>query len=109
MSLTQFSDSHIVDVFQSDKYQLLEKIGEGGFGKVFKARQINTGQIVALKFLALEPQLEATKKQRYAERFNRETLLCSQLNHPNIVRLLDKGQLNENLMLESSSMWKDKH
>ncbi|MBR8843396.1 TOMM system kinase/cyclase fusion protein [Pseudoalteromonas sp. JC3] len=98
MSLTQFSDSHIVDVFQSDKYQLLEKIGEGGFGKVFKARQINTGQIVALKFLALEPQLEATKKQRYAERFNRETLLCSQLNHPNIVRLLDKGQLNENLM-----------
>ncbi|MGA4608646.1 TOMM system kinase/cyclase fusion protein [Pseudoalteromonas maricaloris] len=98
MSLTQFSDSHIVDVFQSDKYQLLEKIGEGGFGKVFKARQINTGQIVALKFLALEPQLEATKKHRYAERFNRETLLCSQLNHPNIVRLLDKGQLNENLM-----------
>ncbi|MEJ6473323.1 TOMM system kinase/cyclase fusion protein [Pseudoalteromonas piscicida] len=98
MSLTQFSDSHIVDTFESDKYQLLEKIGEGGFGKVFKARQLNTGQIVALKFLAIEPQLEATKKQRYAERFNRETLLCSQLNHPNIVRLLDKGQLNENLM-----------
>ncbi|MEI5637746.1 MULTISPECIES: TOMM system kinase/cyclase fusion protein [unclassified Pseudoalteromonas] len=98
MSLTHFSDQYILESFQSDKYQLLEKVGEGGFGKVFKARQINTGQAVALKFLALEPQLEATKKQRYVERFNRETLLCSQLNHPNIVRLLDKGQLTDELM-----------
>ena len=98
MSLTHFSDQYIFKSFQSDKYQLLEKIGEGGFGKVFKARQINTGQAVALKFLALEPQLEASKKQRYVERFNRETLLCSRLNHPNIVRLLDKGQLTDELM-----------
>ncbi|WP_440056928.1 TOMM system kinase/cyclase fusion protein (plasmid) [Pseudoalteromonas sp. T1lg65] len=98
MSLTHFSDDYIANTFKSPNYQLLNKIGEGGFGKVFKATQVSTGQTVAIKFLALEPQLESEKKRRYIERFNRETLLCSKLNHPNIVRLLDKGQINEDLL-----------
>ncbi|KZN64846.1 hypothetical protein N473_13715 [Pseudoalteromonas luteoviolacea CPMOR-1] len=98
MSLTQFSDSYIHDSFESSHYKLLSKIGEGGFGKVFKAKQNSTGQYVAIKFLAIEPHCEEQKKQRYIERFKRETSLSSQLQHPNIVRLLDQGQVNDDLL-----------
>ncbi|ALO44380.1 TOMM system kinase/cyclase fusion protein [Pseudoalteromonas phenolica] len=98
MSLSQFSDQLIHEQFSSDQYQLLHKIGEGGFGKVFKAIQVNTGQHVAIKFLAIEPHCEEQQKQRYIERFKRETALSSQLQHPNIVRLLDKGQINDDLL-----------
>ena len=98
MSLSQFSDQLIHDQFSSSQYQLLHKIGEGGFGKVFKAIQINTGQPVAIKFLAIEAHCDEQQKQRYVERFKRETALSSQVQHPNIVRLLDKGQINDNLL-----------
>ncbi|TMP38816.1 TOMM system kinase/cyclase fusion protein, partial [Pseudoalteromonas citrea] len=98
MSLTQFSDQYITDRFDSAHYELIHKIGEGGFGKVFKAKHKNTDQFVAIKFLALEPHLEEQKKQRYIERFKRETQLSSQLQHPHIVRLLDKGQIDEHLL-----------
>ncbi|WP_201746310.1 protein kinase domain-containing protein [Veronia nyctiphanis] len=98
MDFRQTSDSHIRNTFDSTHYELLEKIGEGGFGKVFKARQINTGQLVAIKFLALDPHSEEAQKRRYVDRFKRETLLSSKLDHPNIVRLLDQGHCGENLL-----------
>ncbi|MCF2858196.1 protein kinase [Pseudoalteromonas sp. SMS1] len=98
MSLTQFSDSYILQRFESSKYELLNKIGEGGFGKVFKAKQLNTGQHVAIKFLAIDQHCDEQKKQRYIDRFKRETNLSSQLQHPNIVRLLNKGQIDEDLL-----------
>ncbi|ESP90977.1 protein kinase [Pseudoalteromonas luteoviolacea 2ta16] len=98
MSLTQFSDSHILERFESSRYELLNKIGEGGFGKVFKARQVNTGQYVAIKFLAIDQHFDEQKKQRYIDRFKRETDLSSRLEHPNIVRLLNKGQIDEDLL-----------
>ncbi|ESP91180.1 MULTISPECIES: TOMM system kinase/cyclase fusion protein [Pseudoalteromonas] len=98
MSLTHFSDPYIENNFESSHYELLHKIGEGGFGKVYKARNKNTEQTVAIKFLALEPHLEESKKKRYVERFKRETALSGQLEHPHIVRLLDKGQVNEHLL-----------
>ena len=69
MSLSQFSDQLIHEQFSSAQYQLLHKIGEGGFGKVFKAIQVNTGQHVAIKFLAIEPHIDEQQKQRYVERF----------------------------------------
>lgn len=78
--------------FNSQAYELKEKIGEGGFGHVYRAKQVNTGQSVAIKFLTVNPEFDKVKKQRYIERFERETLLGSRLQHPNIVRLLDKGR-----------------
>ncbi len=84
--------------FNNDAYQLHEKIGEGGFGQVFKACQLNTGQIVAIKFLTLNPEMDEDHKRRYIERFERETLLGSRLQHPNIVRLLDKGCCDVDLL-----------
>lgn len=91
-------ENKISELFDSVVYKLLEKIGEGGFGRVYRAIQINTGQIVAIKFLAISDEFDTEKKQRYIERFERETLLGSRLQHPNIVRLLDKGSCHDDLL-----------
>ncbi len=88
-------DRLLAEQFDSKAYTLFEKIGEGGFGRVFRAKQLNTGQLVAIKFMSLDSLFDAATKKRYIERFERETQLCSRLQHPNIVRLLDKGQCNE--------------
>lgn len=72
-------------------YEILDHLGEGGFSEVYKARQLNTGQIVAIKRLKLSSH-EPGHKQRQLDRFDREAQLCAQLHHANIVRVLDKGQ-----------------
>ena len=84
--------------FEQTHYSLIEKIGEGGFGQVYKGLNQKTGQKVAIKCLSIDPNLTAEKSQRYIERFERETYLNSRLQHSNIVRLLDKGQCNEALI-----------
>lgn len=98
MNINEVAQENIKHFFVSDDYVLLEKIGEGGFGEVYKAKKINTGQYVAIKFLKLNPDYDKEKKSRYLERFNREVLLASQLQHPNIIRLLDKGQCDGDLV-----------
>jgi len=87
----------IESTFSSDTYQLKEEIGQGGFGRIFKATQLTTNQEVAIKFLTLSPEFDAIKKERYIKRFERETLLISKLRHPNIVRLLDKKKGDDGL------------
>ncbi len=93
----------ISDALASDMtlhgYSLLRLLGKGGAGAVFEARQISTGQTVAIKLLhhdSAEQQnsdaSDALRKQRLVARFERETHLCAQLHHPHIVMLLDKGQ-----------------
>ena len=74
-----------------DNYTLLEKIGEGGYGIVYKAEQGSTGQIVAIKTIKFRDHIESAKKRQQLARFERETQLCAELHHPNIVQLLDKG------------------
>jgi serine/threonine protein kinase len=84
---------------KQNTYCLLQLLGVGGAGSVFKAIQQSTGQNVALKLLhqthekahGLTPECQQ-KAERLALRFERETTLCTRLNHPHIVNLLDKGQ-----------------
>lgn len=78
--------------FAHRNYHLTEKTGEGGFATVYKAKQRNTGKVVAIKFLTLPNSLSNAKKQQYLQRFEQETMLSACLDHPHIVRLLDKGQ-----------------
>lgn len=75
-----------------DRYEILEKLGEGGFGRVFRARQLSTRQEVAVKLM--RPGLEgaAEDNTRQIARFQREMRICASLYHPNIVRLVDSGQ-----------------
>jgi serine/threonine protein kinase len=71
-------------------FDLLEKIGQGGMGAVFKARQLSMDRVVALKILP--PKFAAQKT--FIERFVREARASAKLNHPNIVNGIDVGQDN---------------
>jgi serine/threonine protein kinase len=70
--------------------EILQLIGQGGMGFVFKARQPKLDRFVALKILP--PTLGADPA--FAERFTREGRLLARLNHPNIVTIHDFGQAN---------------
>ena len=74
------------------RYEVVEKIGEGGFGDVYKAHQVATGQTVAVKVLRIPAERSDDQAERLTARFLREMRLCARLHHPNIVRLIDSGQ-----------------
>lgn len=69
-------------------YILLEKLGQGGMGQVFKAQHRVMGRIVALKVLA--PAL--VKDPSALQRFQRETMVAARLMHPNVVTAFDADQ-----------------
>ena len=68
-----------------DDYELLEEIGTGGFGRVYRARDLALERDVAIK--VLHPAL--TADPGVVERFRREAQLAARLRHPNIVSVLD--------------------
>ena len=71
-------------------YSLMELIGRGAMGKIYKARHVALDRIVALKILA--PKLAGNSK--YVKRFLREARLAGKLRHENIVFVLDAGISN---------------
>jgi len=74
-----------------DRYTLVRRIGAGSFGSVHEAVQRSTGQSVAVKVLRPLAERGGAQLALDAERFRRETRLCAELHHPNIVRLIDSG------------------
>jgi serine/threonine protein kinase len=70
------------------QFELLECLGRGDTGVIYKARQPGLNRIVALKILAPKKVAEP----RFAERFQRESQALARLNHPNIVRVFDFGE-----------------
>mgnify|MGYP000270448700 FL=1 len=77
-----------------ERYQKLEKVGEGTYGVVYKARDSATGELVALKKIRLESDDEGVPSTAI-----REISLLKELKHPNIVNLQDIVHSNEKLYL----------
>jgi len=71
-------------------YVLLERLGEGGMGEVFKARNWKLAKVVALKLI----RKERLSNPDAIRRFQREVRSAAALDHPNIVRALDADEIN---------------
>ena len=70
------------------RYEMIARIGEGGMGVVYKARQASIDRILALKML----NQQMAQDPNWVQRFYNEAKACSRLQHPNTIRMYDFGQ-----------------
>ena len=87
MSSSSSSDQHHPRTV-AGRYEIVRKIGSGGMGAVYLARQVRVGNQVAIKFLPAELADDADLRRR----FEREAALTLQVTHPGAAQLLDAGQ-----------------
>ena len=78
------------------KFKLLEKVGAGGMGTVYKAvNMMDKTETVAIKVL----KEEMFTDEKNVKRFKQEAAIIDQLDHPNIVRIIERGQAKNNLFI----------
>ncbi|KAE8578690.1 hypothetical protein XENTR_v10023730 [Xenopus tropicalis] len=77
-----------------EKYHVLDLIGEGSFGRVYKGRRKHSGEVVALKFI---PKVGRSEKE--LKGLKREIQIMRDLRHPNIVRMLDSCETEREVVV----------
>ena len=76
--------------FEIPGYQVLERLGKGSMGLVFKAKQLSVDRLVAIKIL-----LDTlAQNKEYIKRFEREAKIAARLSHNNVVNAIDAGEVN---------------
>ncbi|MCP5049324.1 MAG: protein kinase [bacterium] len=76
-------------------YKLLEKIGAGGMGTVYKAQSLTGKSLVAIKLLNEDLFQDETVRRR----FKQEAAIIDRLDHPNIVRIIERGQSKQTMFI----------
>jgi serine/threonine-protein kinase len=71
----------------TNRYELIERLGQGGFASVYKVRNLRLGRIEALKVLAVT----MTEEGDFSRRFEQEARFAASLDHPNIAKVYDYG------------------
>jgi phosphate ABC transporter phosphate-binding protein len=77
------------DFFLTEKYKVLDFIGEGGMGKVYLGEHLILHRLVAIKMLQLPDERGGSSSAGAVERFYREARAVAALDHPNIIRVFD--------------------
>ncbi|XP_027534647.1 serine/threonine-protein kinase 36 isoform X6 [Neopelma chrysocephalum] len=77
-----------------DRYHVLEMIGEGSFGRVYKGRRKHSAQVVALKFI---PKVGRSEKE--LKNLQREIEIMRGLHHPNIIQMLDSFETDKEVVV----------
>jgi serine/threonine protein kinase len=89
-----FSAADLLGSVIDGRFEILEKLGEGGMGAIYKARQLSVDRIVALKILLHDQRGDPIS----VERFRHEAYLASRLKHPNAIVIHDFGQSERGLL-----------
>ncbi|MBL9039288.1 MAG: protein kinase, partial [Archangium sp.] len=76
------------DALIDGRYRLLEKLGEGGMGAVFKVEHVRLGKVAALKLMRTDVAIDEGMKGRFLQ----ESRVVAKLSHPNTVHVFDAGQ-----------------
>jgi serine/threonine protein kinase len=85
-------------------YEIIEQLGEGGMGVVYKARDTRLNRFVALKVLPHDKVTDAERKRRFIQ----EAQAASALNHSNIITIYDIGRPT-GWTLSPWSTWRARH
>jgi serine/threonine-protein kinase len=81
----------LTDRLIDGRYRLMEKLGEGGMGAVFKVEHVRMGKIAALKVMRSDMAIDAELKARFLQ----EARTVAKLSHPNTVQVFDAGSLED--------------
>ena len=76
--------------FQIPGYQMIQRLGKGSMGVVYKAKQLSVDRVVAIKIL-LEP---LAQNKEFIKRFEREAMIAAKLSHNNVVNAIDAGVID---------------
>jgi tetratricopeptide (TPR) repeat protein len=80
----------------ANRYDIVSELGKGGMGRVYKARDLDLGEMVAIKTLLTAAEGNAGADE---ERLLREVQICRRVSHPNVVRVFDLGHFDGGIFI----------